>query len=260
MSTSMDQDTAAASAPRRGRLDRRTAMRLAAVEYERFTVAAAALGADEWTRPTACPAWDVRQLACHVVGMAEFAAGIREGNRQRRIAGRDAARRQIAFLDSLTDVQVRERAAWEPARVVQALRDVGPRAVRGRRRTPLLIRRRRLPVPQRVNGCEEDWTIGYLVDTVLTRDTWMHRVDLADATGQPLELTPEHDGAIVADVVEEWLDRHGRPCRLALTGPVGGSWTAGVGGPTIEVDAVEFCRVLSGRGAADGLLKTQVPF
>lgn len=259
MSTSMDKDTSSA-APRRGRLDRGTAMRLAADEYVRFADAAAALTIDEWSRPTACPAWDVRQLACHVVGMAEFAAGIREGNRQRRIASSDAARGQIAFLDALTAVQVRERAHWETARVVQAMRDVGPRASRGRRRTPLLVRRRKLPVPQRVNGRDEDWTIGYLVDTVLTRDTWMHRVDLAVATGRSLELTPEHDGAIVGDVVEEWLDRHGRPCRLALTGPGGGSWTAGDEGPTIEMDAVEFCRVLSGRGAADGLLKTQVPF
>jgi hypothetical protein len=117
-----------------------------------------------------------------------------------------------------------------------------------------------MPVPQHVNGQQESWSIGYLVDTVLTRDTWMHRVDLADATGSSLDLTPEHDGAIVADVVREWAERHGRPYSLTLTGPAGGSWARGHDGPTIEMDAIEFCRVVSGRGPAEGLLDIHVPF
>ena len=65
---------------------------------------------------------------------------------------------------------------------------------------------------------------------------------------------------IVADVVAEWAERHGRPYSLTLTGPAGGSWTSGEGGPTIEMDAIEFCRVVSGRGTGEGLLQTQVPF
>ncbi|HET9423653.1 MAG TPA: maleylpyruvate isomerase family mycothiol-dependent enzyme [Nocardioides sp.] len=245
---------------RRGRMERRTAMRLAAEEYTRFADAVAALGADDWTRPTECPAWDVRQLVCHVVGMAEMAAGVREGNRQRRIAGADAARERIAFIDALTAVQVRERADWGPEDAVRGARAVAPRAARGRRWTPFFVRRRTMPVPQEVNGRLESWSIGYLVDTILTRDPWMHRVDLSTATGHALELTAEHDGAIVADVVQEWAERHGEPHSLTLTGPAGGSWTRGHGGPTIEMDAIEFCRVVSGRGTAEGLLETQVPF
>ena len=259
MSTKMDQQTDLAG-PRRGQMDRRTAMRLAAHEYDRFAEALAALDDGDWTKPTACPLWDVRQMASHVVGMAEMAAGIREGNRQRKIAGADAAREQIPFIDALTDVQVRERADWTHEDVVRGARDVAPRAARGRRRTPFFVRRRTMPVPQKVNGRAEEWTIGYLVDTILTRDPWMHRLDLSAATGHPLELTPEHDGAIVADIVAEWAERHGRPHSLTLTGPVGGSWTTGEGGPTIDMDAIEFCRVVSGRGPAEGLLQTQVPF
>jgi hypothetical protein len=52
----------------------------------------------------------------------------------------------------------------------------------------------------------------------------------------------------------------GRAARPALTGPAGGAWTSGDGGALIEADAVEFCRVLSGRGQADGLLAIHVPF
>ncbi len=247
--------------PRSSRMNRRLAMRLAADEYTRFADAVAALDSSDWSRPTDCPAWDVRQLVCHVVGMAEMAAGIREGNRQRKIAGADAAREKIPFIDALTDVQVRERADWTPERAIAGARDVGPRAARGRRFTPFFVRRRTMPVPQLVNGRQEDWSIGYLVDTILTRDTWLHRVDLATATGRPVHLSPEHDGAIVTDVVEEWAERHGRPYSLILTGPTGGSWSHGSDGERIEMDAIEFCRVVSGRGAAnDGLLATQVPF
>ena len=45
------------------------------------------------------------------------------------------------------------------------------------------------------------------------------------------------------------------------TTPVaGGNYTHGTGGPHLQLDAVEFCRVLSGRGTGDGLLAQQVPF
>jgi hypothetical protein len=86
----------------------------------------------------------------------------------------------------------------------------------------------------------------------------MHRIDIARAAGQPVELTPDHDGVLVADVVAEWAQRHGRPCTLTLTGPAGGTWTFGIGGPELTEDAVEFCRGLSGRGAP--ALGTEVPF
>ncbi len=58
----------------------------------------------------------------------------------------------------------------------------------------------------------------------------------------------------------EWAARHGRPHRLRLTGPAGGTWSEGQDGEEIELDAVEFCRVLSGRGTGEGLLGEQVPF
>lgn len=83
-------------------------------------------------------------------------------------------------------------------------RRVGPHAARGRRRVPGLLRHRRLPEVQMVNGAAETWSIGYLTDVILTRDPWMHRLDLARATGQAPMLTSDHDGVIVADVVHEW--------------------------------------------------------
>ena len=103
------------------------------------------------------------------------------------------------------------------------------------------------------------WALGYLVDIILTRDPFMHRIDITRATGLPMDATPDHEGVIVADVVREWADRHGEPYTLELSGPAGGSWQLGEG-ESLAMDAVEFCRALSGRAPATGLLTTQVPF
>jgi hypothetical protein len=103
-------------------------------------------------------------------------------------------------------------------------------------------------------------SFGYLIDTILTRDTWMHRIDTAQATGRPLVLTPDHDGVLVSDVVTEWAQRHSAPYVLRLSGPAGGTWSHGTGGEVIELDAIAFCRILSGRVPATGLLAVEVPF
>jgi uncharacterized protein (TIGR03083 family) len=231
-------------------------MQMASVEYERFDSLLADLDGENWTRSTECAGWDVRTMASHVLGMAEMAASIPQGIKQLRAAGK----RGGVFIDALTGVQVDQRAGMTPQQVADRFRVVAPRAARARRRTPGLIRNRRLPTPQQVGDGEEIWTLGYLVDTILTRDVWMHRVDIARAIAAPPHLTADHDGVLVANVVTEWAARHSDPCYVRLTGPAGGTWTFGVGGPEIDLDAVEFCRVLSGREPASGLLVQQVPF
>ena len=160
------------------------------------------------------------------------------------------------FIDELTAVQVGERAGMTPAAIVDLLTEVAPKAVKGRRRMPAFVRARKMPDTQRVNGRVETWTLGFLNDVIMTCDPWMHRSDLALATGTPMVLTAEHDGVLVDDVVREWCARLGRPVSLRLSGPAGGTW--GEGGPEVELDAVEFCRALAGRGTAP--LGTEVPF
>ena len=245
-------------------IDRPTAMRLAQTEYERVVDAVAALRPNDWGRPTDCPAWDVRQLVAHIAGMTKFFSTPLEMNRQLRAA---KARRQDGqpLVDAQTALQVDERRHLGLDELCAELRRVGPRGAKGRRRTPRIVRRLRLPEPQIVNGAPETWSIGYLTDVILTRDPWMHRLDIARATGRPPLLTADHDGVIVADVVAEWARRHGRPYRLTLTGPAGGSWAYGSDGEEIVMDAADFCRILSGRPSSDGtspsgLLATQLPF
>ncbi len=242
--------------PRISTLDRPTLMRLAATEYAQFAAMLTGLEVEDWTKPTDCADWDVRAMAGHVLGMADMAASIREGRRQQKVA----AQRGGDFIDALTALQVEERAEFTPRQVTERFQVVGPRAARARRRTPALIRRRKMPMQANVGGRPETWSLGYLIDTILTRDPWMHRIDISRATGHPLALSADHDGVLVSDVVSEWAARHHAPCRLNLTGPAGGSWTFGDGGPSIGLDAIEFCRTLSGREPGAGLLATEVPF
>ncbi len=121
----------------------------------------------------------------------------------------------------------------------------------------------KLPQAQDVGGRMEHWTNGFLLDTILTRDPWMHRMDIARAIGRPPTLTADHDGAIVADVVAEWADRHGQPYDLVLEGPAGGHFSSGAAAE-LRLDAIDFCRLLSGRAATHPvdheLLTVAVPF
>ena len=248
--------TVQTSEPRAPVLPRDVAMRLGATEYERFADMLRTLCSGDWTRPTDCPGWDVRAMAAHALGMVEMAASVRENYRQLRLA----RRRGGVFIDALTGLQVDERQYMTPEEIIGRFVARAPKAARGRRRAPGFIRRRVVPELQQVGGRDEVWTMGYLVDVILTRDPWMHRADIARATGAAHVLTADHDGVLVADVAAEWAARHAQPYTLHLTGPAGGTWASGEGGPLIEIDAIEFCRILSGRGHGDGLLAIQVPF
>jgi uncharacterized protein (TIGR03083 family) len=237
-------------------LERPEAIALAAAENERVLELLTSLDESDWSKPTDCALWDVRALAAHVLGGMEAFATFREFVHQMR-AGKKAAG-DGPFIDGMTAVQVHERAALSSAQLLERLASVGPRAARGRSRFPALLRR--MPMKQDVAGVEETWRMGYLLDVVLTRDTWMHRVDLARATGHTIVLTPDHDGRIVADVVAEWARRHGQPFDLHLEGPAGGTYISGQDGETITLDAVEFCRILAHRATGAGLLTYEVPF
>lgn len=251
----MTATTSARTPVRAPVLERAPAMRLAATEYGRFADLLRMLDADDWSRPTDCPGWDVRAMAGHVLGMARMVASVRGF-----VGQNAAAARAGGGIDALTALQVRRTADLSTGALVEQLDAIGPRAVRGRHRLSTVLGRVPIPEKQVVGATTERWRFGFLFDVVLTRDTWMHRTDVCRALGREPYLTAGHDGVLVADVVAEWAARHGRPYRLRLTGPAGGSWASGADGDEIELDAVDFCRLLSGRGQGSGLLAQQVPF
>ena len=231
---------------------------LARTEYARVADQLRSLAADDWSRATDCPLWDVRAMAGHCTGMLAAFTGYRTLLREMSAATRAAKRSGEPMIDALTAKQVADHAGLSTSELIDKIDQVGPRAARWRASRPALFRR--MPMKEEVGGEKETWRMGYLLDVILTRDPWMHRVDIARATGRELDLTSEHDGRIVADVVAEWARRHGMPFTLTLTGPAGGTYVSGGTGEHITMGAIEFCRTLSGRATANGLLTQEVPF
>lgn len=241
--------------PRMPQLERDAAMRLAATEYERVAAQFEQLRPEHWGSPTDCPDWDVRAMAGHMLGMVQMIASMPEMIRQQVAAKRRAKREGSVMIEALTALQVAQNTNLTTDELIEQVRRLAPKAVKARRRAPGLLRKQTMP------DQDEWWAMGYLFDVILTRDPFLHRVDIARATSTPLTATADHEGVIVNDVVAEWADRHGAPYDLELTGPAGGHWHHGQGqGQHIAMDAFDFCRALSGRAPTEGLLATQVPF
>jgi len=238
------------------RINRKEARRLAEDEFARFSTLVASLSEEEWAMPTDCTAWDVRKMALHVLGSADAQASAREFVHQMRRGM--PLNKQIDshhWVDGVNELQIRERQHLPNSEVVDQLKAVGARAVRGRWRTPPPVRY--LPVPF---GPPVGWKpLKYLLDVGFTRDVWCHRIDICCATGRPMDLMPGHDGRLVADIVVEWASVHGEPFELVLEGPAGGKFTQGVNGKRVEIDALDFVRTLSGRLPGTGVLSHPLP-
>lgn len=228
----------------------------AAEEYRRFVTLLRQLDAADWSSPTDCTRWDVRQLALHVLAATHANASPRELVHQFR-AGLPL-NRQIEshhWVDGINEIQVRERRHLGPSEIIEQMDETWPKAVRGRRLAPPPVRW--LPVPF---GPPVGWhPLTYLLKAGFTRDVWMHRIDIARATNNQPILTSDHDGRLVAGIVAEWAHTHRKPFVARLSGPAGGVFAQGRDGEEIKRDAVEFCRVLAGRGNGEGLLEYKLP-
>ena len=239
------------------------AMNLQATELERTIALLRSFDVHDWEARTDCPDWDVRAMYQHVLGACEAGASMQENLHQLHRARAHRRRLGGPLEAALSSVQVNERADLDPAALIHRMEVISPKTVRGRNRIPALVRDH---ATLKVDGpVFERWKLGYLIDTIYLRDMWMHRVDASRATGRHLELSADHDGRIVADVVAEWARRHAQPFVLELTGIAGSNYvgesvTPGGASLVWSLDAVEFCRTLAGRSPASGLLATIVPF
>ena len=119
-----------------------------------------------------------------------------------------------------------------------------------RPRPPRPAALRRITLDPGIPG-QPRWHLDYLLDVIYNRDLWMHRVDLARATGRPFVLG-DHDRQIVAPVVGDLARGWSSvpvPVALELTGPAGGGWLLGSGDPVavVRAEAVAYMRALAGR-------------
>lgn len=203
-----------------------------------------ALGDDDWTRPTDCTEWDVRALVAHLVAQCEDSIHLASALR-RYLLGRRRYPDKTP-LDAHMAVGVDDHRAASGPQLVGRFARLWPRAAHARRRRPAALRRR--TIDPGVPGLPR-WRLDYLLDVILTRDLWMHRLDLARATARPFALG-DHDRLIVAQVVRDLARTwSAAPVALELTGPAGGGWLLGTGDPVaaVRADTVAYLRALSGR-------------
>lgn len=222
-------------------------MALADEEYRRLLEVLGQLTPQEWHAPTDCAGWDVYALVCHLVGSAEASASVTEAARQLR-RGKQLLP-DADPVDAMSAVQLDERLVESPRQLLIQLADAAQRGLAAPRPGSW---------PVRALGRAGEADVPWLRGSRLMRNLWLHRIDVCRATGRPLHLTADHDGRIVDDLVAEWARAHGAPFELGLTGPAGGTWSQGTAGASLELDAVEFARTVSGRGDGSGLLATPV--
>jgi uncharacterized protein (TIGR03083 family) len=221
------------------------------------------LSARDWAAPTNCPGWTVSDMVGHLIGAANGNASVLEYTRQQLWGLRHRRDYGGNPLDATNALQIDAQVGVPDAGRADALAGIAPKAVRGRMRLSAALGWLRVPISTAGSsaGMPRTVNLGRLFDVVYTRDVWMHTLDIAEATGREPDVTNAVNQRIVEDVVAEWVGRHGQPVDLVLTGPCGGRFHSGPpGGDSLELDALDFCRTLSGRGDAAGLLATTVLF
>ncbi|MDQ4076338.1 MAG: maleylpyruvate isomerase family mycothiol-dependent enzyme [Chloroflexota bacterium] len=226
---------------------------LARAELERFLALVESLTDEEWNRPTACTLWNVQEIVAHQAGACAGYARWSEFKRQFGAMGKK--REGQLTVDAMNEVQVGDRAGASPAELIAELREVGPKAIGTRQRLPWLLRALVIPFGPPLGTVN----LAYLTDLIYSRDMWSHRLDICQATGREMVLSPKHDGRIVELIVRDLaktLPRalDGASIVLNLVGPAGGTWRIGESSEpeaTIRMDALDFCLLASGRMAPE---------
>ncbi|MEX1272282.1 MAG: maleylpyruvate isomerase N-terminal domain-containing protein, partial [Acidimicrobiia bacterium] len=214
-------------------------------------------------RPTDCAPWTVADIVRHLVGAAKGNASLREEFRQLFHGARHAREHDGSVLDATNNLQVSEHGHLSGPELIGELDRIWSDAVRRRMARSAVVRM--VSVPNDSTGSTPSGTgarikLGHLFDVILTRDVWLHRIDIARAIGRPVTLGP-HDRRVIEDVIAEWAERLGTGFDLTIDRPFIARYRAGRGGEHLVFDAIEICRVLSGRASHPSpLFDTKVLF
>ncbi len=230
------------------------AERLGNAAYQALLADLRELAPGEWETTTVCAPWTVADMVRHLLGAAKGNVSMREMMRQQIYGARHKSGFGGNALDATNDLQVADHRHLEPEELLTELDAVYAKSVKARVGRSRMFGRISVPIDaagSTATGMPSRLNMGELFKTIYTRDVWLHRVDIARALGRELRIDPPVDRRIVEDVVKEWADRHDQPFEMRLTGPAGGSYRRSGAGPVIDMDAIDFCWILSGRGEAD---------
>jgi uncharacterized protein (TIGR03083 family) len=203
-------------------LDRKATSAGALAEYEAFADLVASLDEREWATPTRCDGFDVRDVAGHVIGLAEDVANGVPGSRN---AEEEAA---SVRSDPPAQAAARLRAALEPIRAL--LSAVDDAAWNGPSGVP-------------------DLTLGEGV-LLIWYDAYVHADDIRAAIGRE---SARGDGlnASIVYLVGQLSSREYGPVTLELDGMPQRS--IGTGGSTVTGDPLAFVLAATGRTAPEPL-------
>ncbi|NIK57293.1 maleylpyruvate isomerase family mycothiol-dependent enzyme [Kribbella shirazensis] len=229
-----------------GRADRARCRIHRDAELKAWRELLASIEGDEWHRRTVCDAWDVADIAGHLIGQAEDV--IKPTSFPRRWLKNKRAYPGVPRFDAHMIVQADEHRGTPPGELRELFDQVWAKATRKISRAPELFRR----ISMQVDPAPR-MSFGYVQDILLARDLWMHRDDVCQALARPFDAGP-YAGEGIAQVVYDleasgpfWNDRPA--VVLELTGQGGGTYRLGKGEPVgrAAVDAVGYMRTLSGR-------------
>ncbi len=147
---------------------------------------------EQWDTVTECPAWTVRDMVGHVASAARF-----PGNPLLFIVDAQIGRfryRGRSSLDAANEVGIDRHRSLSTAELLELLR----RRTMSGRDTPGWMRRRLTNDA----ALPSYTTIGSFVDTILTRDTWLHRHDIGRAVGREPVSDPS-DAEVVEQVIRD---------------------------------------------------------
>lgn len=221
---------------------------LSQMAYERLLDVLMQLSGADWTQPTYCTEWTVRDMTAHLAGSVTGSTSFAEFRRQN--VQNPYLKEFSDPVDGTNKLQLEERANKTPAELVAEFRQNGQVAVNNRQKLPWPVRKIHLPM-----GSLGFTSIEYLMDVIYPRDQWMHRYDICAATGKEMVVTPEHDGRIIALILRD-LARNlkkqlgSRTIDLHLRGALEATYRFGRGSrPTavIEMDFFDFNLLASGR-------------
>jgi uncharacterized protein (TIGR03083 family) len=224
---------------------------LASAELDAFLALLAKLEPDDWLRPTPCSIWDVRDVVAHQAGHIQSGMGFTGIVAQvNPLATAVYLKRRMSALDSMNQKQVDMRREQPTGSLIAEIRDGTPRSIAARERLNFASARVLLPVPP--VGL---MPLKTLLLRIFPRDMWVHRLDIADATGKPFETGNSHTATMVALAVEDaarFARKKDRALNLVLhlQGPAGGEWEMATGaGPRVELELSieDFLRRTSGR-------------
>ena len=186
----------------------------------------AELGPDDWDRRTPCPAWDVLELCCHLVGDdLSLLARHRDGHAGTTPPDGATEAEFHSWLDELQQEWVRAARRLSPRLVVDLLAWSGPQLVElqasqdPRRRTASVTWAGPNPVPVWLDHVRE------------LSEYWIHRQQLLQALGRPSDLQPTTARVLLDGLCWAYPHRlapvpaeEGDTVSIEVTGPVTATW------------------------------------